>query len=96
MRGRGVMWALISMTDHPNVTVGRREPPTPTLLSHPHLSIPFSSPLLSPPLPSPHLPLPLSEEGGSADSYILGRSRGFLPMSKSLAGLCPQPDGQGQ
>lgn len=50
----------------------------------------FSSPLLS-----PHFLLPLSE-GGFADSYILGRSRGFLLMSKSLAGLWPQPDGQGE
>lgn len=50
--------------------------------------------LSSPPL-SPHFLLPLSE-GGFADSYILVRSRGFLLMSKSLAGLWPQPDGQGQ
>lgn len=60
--------------------------PRSPLLSHPHLPIS---------LPSPPLLLSLPE-GGSADSYILGRSRGFLPMSKSPAGLWPPPDGQGQ
>ena len=61
-------------------------PPLPTLLSHPHL--PISLPV-SPSPPSP-------PRGGSADSYILGRSRGFLPVSESPAGLWPGPDGQGR
>lgn len=88
-KGRGgVMWGLLSQ--YPTIAVSLCEPPTPTLLSHPHL--PISLPL--PSLPSRLLPCP--PRGGSADSYILERSTDFLPMTTSPAGPWPKPDGQGQ
>ena len=100
------MASFISLTDLPNVTVSQRgEPPTPhsPLLPSP----PLSSPLLSSPVPStpatffssPLLFPPVSSSpprGGSADSYILGRSRSFLAVSAIPAGLWPRPDGQRQ
>lgn len=51
----------------------------------------FLSRLVSSPASSP---LPPGGRG-SADSHILGRSRAFLFMSKSPAGLWPPPDGRG-
>lgn len=83
--------SFMSSTELPNVTAGPPQPPTPTLLSHPHLLRPLPlPPISSSDIPSP----PQPPRGGSADSYILGRSRGFLTMSKSPAGLWPPPDGQ--